>query len=251
MSELCPCGSGRPLDQCCGPYLEGRAWPDDAGTMVRSRFSAYCLGKFDYLVETSHPAYREDLTAQMLEEQTRDVHWLRLDMGPCEKDQPEGGNGELFDTAEFYAYYELEGSVRQIGERSFFQRKDGKFDYLVETSHPAYREDLTAQMLEEQTRDVHWLRLDMGPCEKDQPEGGNGELFDTAEFYAYYELEGSVRQIGERSFFQRKDGKLYYVDGVARRPKAYRRPEPKVGRNDPCPCGSGKKYKKCCGRESA
>ena len=27
----------------------------------------------------------------------------------------------------------------------------------------------------------------------------------------------------------------------------YIRPEPKVGRNDPCPCGSGKKYKKCCG----
>ena len=26
------------------------------------------------------------------------------------------------------------------------------------------------------------------------------------------------------------------------------RDEPKVGRNDPCPCGSGKKYKKCCGR---
>jgi len=23
---------------------------------------------------------------------------------------------------------------------------------------------------------------------------------------------------------------------------------PKVGRNDPCPCGSGKKYKHCCGR---
>lgn len=27
-----------------------------------------------------------------------------------------------------------------------------------------------------------------------------------------------------------------------------RRLEPKVGRNDPCPCGSGKKYKNCCGR---
>jgi uncharacterized protein YecA (UPF0149 family) len=25
--------------------------------------------------------------------------------------------------------------------------------------------------------------------------------------------------------------------------------EPKVGRNDPCPCGSGKKYKKCCGKD--
>ena len=28
----------------------------------------------------------------------------------------------------------------------------------------------------------------------------------------------------------------------------YRRTEEKIGRNDPCPCGSGKKYKKCCGR---
>jgi uncharacterized protein DUF1186/SEC-C motif-containing protein len=27
-----------------------------------------------------------------------------------------------------------------------------------------------------------------------------------------------------------------------------RRPSPKVGRNDPCPCGSGKKFKKCCGK---
>jgi uncharacterized protein YecA (UPF0149 family) len=29
--------------------------------------------------------------------------------------------------------------------------------------------------------------------------------------------------------------------------KTVRRDEPKVGRNDPCPCGSGKKYKKCHG----
>ena len=31
-------------------------------------------------------------------------------------------------------------------------------------------------------------------------------------------------------------------------PVSYKRETPKVGRNDPCPCGSGKKYKKCCGR---
>ena len=34
-------------------------------------------------------------------------------------------------------------------------------------------------------------------------------------------------------------------DGPISQP--YVRPEPKVGRNDPCPCGSGKKCKKCCG----
>jgi uncharacterized protein len=30
-------------------------------------------------------------------------------------------------------------------------------------------------------------------------------------------------------------------------PDTFVRPEPKVGRNDPCPCGSGRKFKKCCG----
>ena len=32
------------------------------------------------------------------------------------------------------------------------------------------------------------------------------------------------------------------------KPETYRREQPKVGRNDPCPCGSGKKYKNCCGK---
>ncbi len=36
--------------------------------------------------------------------------------------------------------------------------------------------------------------------------------------------------------------------GEAAKPQTFRREQPKVGRNDPCPCGSGKKYKKCCGR---
>jgi preprotein translocase subunit SecA len=35
--------------------------------------------------------------------------------------------------------------------------------------------------------------------------------------------------------------------GVNAAVKTVRRPAEKVGRNDPCPCGSGKKYKKCCG----
>ncbi|MCA9791670.1 MAG: SEC-C domain-containing protein, partial [Candidatus Eremiobacteraeota bacterium] len=41
----------------------------------------------------------------------------------------------------------------------------------------------------------------------------------------------------------RLDGRWYYLDGVETPVQA----GPKVGRNDPCPCGSGKKYKKCCG----
>jgi preprotein translocase subunit SecA len=39
-----------------------------------------------------------------------------------------------------------------------------------------------------------------------------------------------------------------YAEEGAKQPA---RKENRVGRNDPCPCGSGKKYKKCCGRGEA
>ncbi|MCP4676284.1 MAG: hypothetical protein GY854_12390 [Deltaproteobacteria bacterium] len=35
--------------------------------------------------------------------------------------------------------------------------------------------------------------------------------------------------------------------GATGKPSTVKRDQPKVGRNDPCPCGSGRKYKKCCG----
>ena len=44
------------------------------------------------------------------------------------------------------------------------------------------------------------------------------------------------------------DGSDYYEDEI---PLSLKRTEPKVGRNDPCPCGSGKKYKKCHGNVTA
>ncbi len=58
-----------------------------------------------------------------------------------------------------------------------------------------------------------------------------------------------------------KDGKTTFsfrmpsiecIDFVKQKPSVaapqISKPSPKVGRNDPCPCGSGKKYKKCCGK---
>ncbi|HFC46781.1 MAG TPA: preprotein translocase subunit SecA, partial [Dissulfuribacter thermophilus] len=50
---------------------------------------------------------------------------------------------------------------------------------------------------------------------------------------------------------RRKQERLQFSHGdeEANKPKTYRRQGKKIGRNDPCPCGSGKKYKKCCGRK--
>ena len=41
------------------------------------------------------------------------------------------------------------------------------------------------------------------------------------------------------------------VTGARQRQTQVVRTQPKVGRNDPCPCGSGKKYKQCCGKAEA
>lgn len=166
MSEQCPCGSGLAYEQCCRPYLEGKTWPETAEALVRSRYTAYGSGHFDYLVETTHPDYRDGITAERLAQSAEGVRWHRLDIAA---------------TAE------------------------------------------------------------------NVPAGENGERYDTVDFHAFYELDGVLRQIGEKSFFARGDGRLYYVDGVPLRGETYCRPSPKVGRNDPCPCGSGKKFKKCCG----
>lgn len=41
------------------------------------------------------------------------------------------------------------------------------------------------------------------------------------------------------------------LNGDQPKVETFKRTDPKVGRNDVCPCGSGKKYKKCCGQASA
>ena len=67
----------------------------------------------------------------------------------------------------------------------------------------------------------------------------------TVEFMAYYREGGIRRMHHETSRFVRLDGEWRYDDGeieVQRAPKSE-----KVGRNSLCPCGSGKKFKRCCG----
>lgn len=54
-SVLCPCGSGRPLSECCGAFFPDGARPYGAPTpeaLMRSRYAAFALGREDYLLET-------------------------------------------------------------------------------------------------------------------------------------------------------------------------------------------------------
>ena len=80
-------------------------------------------------------------------------------------------------------------------------------------------------------------------------EGGQkGDTTGVVEFRALYTANNEFCNHHEVSQFVKEDGEWKFADGELVGEKPIQREEPKVGRNDPCPCGSGKKYKKCCGR---
>ncbi|WP_210511711.1 YchJ family protein [Pantoea ananatis] len=105
-------------------------------------------------------------------------------------------------------------------------------NYLVSTWHPTRRDPALAGLLSESFAGTEWLSLNITQRE---PERDDDESFVT--FFARYRENGADRAMYERSRFLREDQRWYYVDGVT----------PAIGRNDRCPCGADKKYKKCCG----
>ena len=81
------------------------------------------------------------------------------------------------------------------------------------------------------------IRTDKGEKDNEQ----------VVEFEADYTLHKMHDVHHEISLFRQVDGDWKYVAGNVI-PTTVKRVGAKVGRNDPCPCGSGKKYKQCCGR---
>jgi len=116
----------------------------------------------------------------------------------------------------------------------------GDVQFILDSCHPDIRGNQNRKEIERWSKESKWLGLYI---EEDSDDGNTGFV----KFTCRYEQNGEDvvhREIAE--FRKHEDGKWYYYD--SRSPTAtFRREEPKVGRNDPCPCGSGKKFKKCCG----
>ncbi|MGA4815597.1 YchJ family metal-binding protein [Pseudomonas aeruginosa] len=75
----CPCGSGDPLDDCCGRYHQGHPAPT-AEALMRSRYSAYALGLVDYLRDA--PRCRRNRPALLDLDGIRAwSHWQHLGLG--------------------------------------------------------------------------------------------------------------------------------------------------------------------------
>jgi SEC-C motif-containing protein len=131
----------------------------------------------------------------------------------------------------------------------------GEVEYIKSTMVPSARKDFDADATREWSQGSKWKGLKILSTRKGGPEDSVG----TVEFVATYERNGRGIDHHEVSQFEKsKEGQWFFVDGEAHEhnegeghhhPKQAPvvRESAKLGRNDPCHCGSGKKFKKCCG----
>lgn len=109
----CPCCSGLEYAQCCGPVHNAQN-AQNPQQLMRSRFAAYALKKWDYLLATWHSSTRP---AQLSDDDA--CTWLKLVIHHSDA-----------SSVEFSAYFK-EGSVYGVlHEASEFAEENGQWTYL-------------------------------------------------------------------------------------------------------------------------
>ncbi len=112
----------------------------------------------------------------------------------------------------------------------------GNIDFLHDSLHPSGRDDFDHEATEKWAESSSWNGLKILATQAGTVNDKTGTVDFTARFL---DADGEQQQHSERSHFRKLNNEWFFCDGQSIAPD-------KVGRNDPCPCGSGKKYKKCC-----
>jgi SEC-C motif-containing protein len=115
--------------------------------------------------------------------------------------------------------------------------------YILASLHPDHRNDYDEKSTRSWAERAQWHGIAIMNTVKGAPEDSEGQV----EFTVSYTENGFKQEHHELSSFKKKDGTWYFTNGKTM-PKPVSRATPKTGRNEACPCGSGKKFKKCCGR---
>lgn len=116
-------------------------------------------------------------------------------------------------------------------------------DFIERTFHSSTRAEFNRESARKWAEQSQWHSLEILNVIDGKADDAEGSV----EFIASYSQENENIQHHEIATFRKEDEAWTFVDGrMLNRP--FRREQPKIGRNDPCHCGSGKKYKKCCGQ---
>lgn len=115
----CPCG-GRSLEHCCGPLVQDGIPATTAEQLMRSRYTAFVLGRDDHLFRTWHPRTRPGVV------DAGHVQWTGLSVLAV----VDGGAKDQTGIVEFEARYTGVDGPSVLRERSTFERRGGRWTYL-------------------------------------------------------------------------------------------------------------------------
>ncbi len=118
----------------------------------------------------------------------------------------------------------------------------GDLDYIERTHASDIKQNFNRSAAESTAKNVEWIGLEI----RETTRGGPDDEEGTVEFSARFKQDGETKLHHELASFRREDGRWVYIEGKMN-PKGKPRQVEKIGRNEPCPCGSGRKFKKCCG----
>lgn len=118
----------------------------------------------------------------------------------------------------------------------------GNPEYILNSTHPRTRSEYSTEAIQHMCVSNTWTKLEVQSTEH----GSKSDERGVVEFKAHFiDSSGNKQTHHERSTFLKDDGKWFFLQGVLDPTEVDLMK--KVSRNDPCPCGSGKKHKKCCG----
>jgi len=132
--------------------------------------------------------------------------------------------------------------AQQIMRARFSAFALGHIDFIINSYHSSANAHLERDQITDSTK-LSWVKLEI----IDAPIIESGSKYSYVEFKAWFIEEGKLECMQERSRFVKEMRAEHlqwcYLDGVHSNASNISK---KIGRNDPCPCNSGKKYKKCC-----
>jgi len=137
----CYCGSGNNFANCCEPLLSGERSAQSAKQLMRSRYSAFTVNAFDYLVATHHESARSTNERAELEIQSKQLTWWALQILDAVQTTDKQTTDKQTTTAqrapseecgevEFRAWFAIGKQLHNLHERSRFVREQDRWFYV-------------------------------------------------------------------------------------------------------------------------
>lgn len=124
--SACPCQSGLLFHQCCQRFLDKSLtqYPETAEQLMRSRYSAFVLNDWNYILSSWHPDYRPS----ELDPADSGNHWIGLTIKSTQLGQKNDVTGKVH----FIARFKVNGKAHKLEENSLFEKINGHWLYIKE-----------------------------------------------------------------------------------------------------------------------